>query len=112
MKLSSLFFCAVAAVATVGTVSCSSSGSVDVKYPTVQQMDDMDVQWGLTRRKPRGTPSRSIMYDQTAGASSGMSSDAGAIQAPAMRDPELEPAPSTSLPPRPAPAPTIPDQLR
>ena len=35
-------------------VSCGHRA--DLKYPTVQQADDMDVNWGLERRKTRGGP--------------------------------------------------------
>ena len=90
--------------------SCSSSGPVDVRYPTVQQMDDLDVQWGLPRRKSRGTPTRSYAYDSSTGAAAPVSS---APQAPALPDPLLEPAPSSFSPAAPATnPPAIPDQLR
>ena len=68
------------------TLACSSSGPVDVKYPTVAQMDALDVQWGLPKRKARGTPSR--MYSAE-GASTGQYV-APAPTAPALPDPPLE----------------------
>lgn len=68
-----------------GLCGCSTSGNVDARYPTVQQMDDLDVQWGLSRRKPRGTPSRVFNYDPQA-----VRSGAG-VEAPALPDPPLDP---------------------
>lgn len=106
-----LFYCALV-VGACGLVSCESSGSADVKYPTVQQMDDMDVQWGLSRRKPRGTPSRSILYDQASGTASTGGLGGGAVQAPAMPDPALDAGPRSSMTPTSNSAPVIPDQLR
>lgn len=110
MKFSSHFFCAGLAVAACGLTSCGSSGAIDLKYPTVQQMDDMDVQWGLPKRKPRGTPSRNLVYDQATAAPAGGNSVGGAIQAPAMPDPALDTSPRGS--PVGVPAMVIPDQLR
>jgi hypothetical protein len=112
MKFSSLFFFAAIAIGACGLTSCETSGSADVKYPTVQQMDDMDVQWGLSRRKPRGTPSRSLVYDQAAGVPSSGGAGGGAVQAPAMPDPVLDSGPRSSITPPSNPAPVIPDQLR
>lgn len=111
MKFSSHLIFAAMAFAVCGLTSCGSSGSVDMKYPTVQQMDDVDVQWGLSKRKPRGTPSRNLAYDPAVGVPAGGGGEgAGAIQAPAMRDPVLDGSPQTSNAPNPAPV--IPDQLR
>ena len=112
MKFSSLLFCAAIAVGACVLTSCESSGSSDLKYPSVQQMDDMDVQWGLSRRKPRGTPSRSLVYDQAAGVPSSGGAGGGAVQAPAMPDPVLDSGPRSSMTPASNPAPVIPDQLR
>jgi hypothetical protein len=112
MKFSSLLFFVAIAVGACGLTSCGSSGSTDLKYPTVQQMDDMDVQWGLSRRKPRGTPSRSLVYDQAAGVPSSGGAGGGAVQAPAMPDPVLDSGPRSSMAPASNPAPVIPDQLR
>ena len=90
--------------------SCSSSGPVDVRNPTVQQMDDLDVQWGLPRRKSRGTPTRSYAYDSATGAAVPVPS---LPQAPTLPDPPLEPVPPAVVPATPAAnAPMIPDQLR
>ena len=111
MKYYSHLFFAAIAVGACSLTSCETSGSADLKYPTVQQMDDTDVQWGLSRRKPRGTPSRSLVYDQ-AGAPTSGGVGGGAVQAPAMPDPVLDSGPRSSTTPSSNPAPVIPDQLR
>ena len=112
MKFYNLLFFAAIAVGACRLTSCATSGSAEVKYPTVQQMDDTDVQWGLSRRKPRGTPSRSLAYDQAAGAPTSGGAGGGAVQAPAMPDPVLDSGPRSSATPSSSPAPVIPDQLR
>ncbi|MBL9115179.1 MAG: hypothetical protein JNJ83_09225 [Verrucomicrobiaceae bacterium] len=45
-------------------VSCDS---FDVKHPTVSQMDELDVQWGLSRRVPKGGAKR-LLNAETAAA--------------------------------------------
>ena len=57
MKFLSLFSAAI--LALVFLPSCGSGpGRVDARNPTISQMDDLDVQWGLPRRTSRGTPRR------------------------------------------------------
>jgi hypothetical protein len=114
MKFSSLFLAAAMVVAICGLTACGSTGKVDVKYPTVQQMDALDVQWGLPPRKSRGTPTRSLTYDVAGGTAPTQVQSAPApsapAPAPALPDPSLEapaPAPAPS-----SPAMVIPDQLR
>lgn len=84
---------------------CSSGAKVDVRHPTVQQMDDLDVQWGLPKRKPRGAPSRSYNYD------GGVAPIQSPVSAP---PPAVAPVPALPDPPLevPTPPPSIPDQLR
>lgn len=87
---------------TAALTSCGT-GKVDVRYPTVQQLDDLDVQWGLSRRVPRGGPSRTYSYDpsaSTAGTRSNLAVPPNAPQTP----------PAASAPP--SQIPRIPDQLR
>jgi hypothetical protein len=43
-------------------VSCSSGGRADATNPTVAEMDQLDVQWGLPQRKSRGAPRRTYQY--------------------------------------------------
>lgn len=52
----------LSALALAATVSCSSTGRVDARYPTVDELDRMDTQWGLTQRKSRGAPKRTYQY--------------------------------------------------
>lgn len=52
----------LSAMALFATVSCSTTGSVDARYPTVEELDRMDTQWGLTPRKSRGAPKRTYQY--------------------------------------------------
>jgi len=107
MKFSRIFHFAAVVVTACGLISCESSGKVDVKYPTVQQMDAMDVQWGLPKRKTRGTPSRSLSFEGAATPSSVMV-PSGVAPLPALPDPALEPQPSVPT----SPPTVIPDQLR
>lgn len=104
MKFSRLFVSAAVAAAACGLVSCESPGKIDVKYPTVQQMDALDMQWGLPKRKPRGTPSRSMSYDAGGVAPSSAAPASSVPPSPALPDPALDIVP--------APAPAIPEQLR
>ncbi len=98
MKHPKLLTALFTASALLGLVACGS-GNVDVRYPTVQQLDDLDVQWGLPRRASRGNPSRTYSAPQSF--SSGAAPVAGS---PALPDPPLEASAQ--------PAPRIPDQLR
>ncbi len=43
-------------------VSCSSGGRADATNPTIAEMDQLDVQWGLPQRKSRGAPRRTYQY--------------------------------------------------
>jgi hypothetical protein len=104
MKFPRLPLMALSFLALLPLAACSTD-PVDVRHPTVQQMDDLDVQWGLPKRKPRGTPSRSYNYD---GGVAPIQAPVNAASVapptvPALPDPPLEPAP---------PVLTIPDQLR
>jgi hypothetical protein len=117
MKFSSFFLSAAMVAAICGLTACGSTSKVDVKYPTVQQMDALDVQWGLPPRKSRGTPSRSMTYDVAGEGASSQSQfgSAAAVSSPALPDPALEVpvSPPPQVPaPAPAPAMVIPDQLR
>lgn len=111
MKFSSPLFSAAVAFGACGLSSCGSSDSIDLKFPTVQQMDDMDTQWGLSRRKPRGTSSRGIVYDPAAGVVSAGGAGGDAIQAPVIPDTVLDAGPRSSMTTPSAPASVIPDPL-
>ena len=82
-------------------VSCGHNA--DLKYPSVQQADDMDVQWGLERRKARGGPKQFFQSRSTAAAAAGFSEEAPAAPAPAAP----APAPAASAPATAAPQPSV-----
>jgi hypothetical protein len=109
MKFSRRALMALSFLCFLSMAACSSTGPVDVRYPTVQQMDDLDVQWGLPKRKPRGTPSRSYNYD---GGVAPVQAPMNAM--PSAPSPMSTPVPAMPDPPMEAPPPTltIPDQLR
>lgn len=69
MSFQRLLAGAACAVCTLGLVSCGfGGGAADLKYPTVSEMDSMDVQWGLEPRKSRGAPKRSYQVPGSVGA--------------------------------------------
>lgn len=86
----------VCLLASLLVVSCGHN--VDLKYPTVQQADDMDVNWGLERRKTRGGPKQFFQSRSTATAASGFNEGVPAVPAAA------GPAPTAPIPPAPVPA--------
>ena len=85
-------------ITTLVLVSCGHQA--DLKYPSVQQADDMDVTWGLERRKPRGGPKQFFQSRSTAAAAAGFTEDAPSAPAPAAAAP--------AAPSAPAPAPAVP----
>ena len=107
MKHSALILPVVMACAMLSLTSCGTGSKVDLKYPTVKQMDEMDVQWGLPRRQSRGTPTRSYIYDGTGRSEVRMAPPMPPDLAPEVPDPVLE-VPSSISPNNP----DIPDQLR
>lgn len=91
-------------------VSCTFH-SADLKYPTVDQADAMDQQWGLPKRKARGGPKQFFQSNSAAAAAAGYSREETAAPA--------APAPAAAAPaPAPAPAPAaepsvnVPSNLR
>lgn len=92
--------------ATLGLASCDTPANV--KYPTVQQLDDLDVQWGLPRRVSKGGPSRTYAYDPAA--DTARRSPSGSVPAVPANNPA---APAPDVPLQPAqPSMQIPDVLR
>jgi nucleoid-associated protein YgaU len=93
-------------------VSCGIFGpAADLKYPSVQQADDMDVTWGLERRKPRGGPKQFFQSRSTAAAAAGFTGEAPAAPAPSA--PATAPAPSAPAPAAaPQPSVNVPASLR
>lgn len=93
-------------ITTLVLVSCGHQA--DLKYPTVQQADDMDVSWGLERRKTRGGPKQFFQSRSTAAAAAGFTDDAPA-SAPAASAPA---APAAPAPAAPQPSVNVPANLR
>ncbi len=91
MSLKLFFLCITGTILTLPLVSCT--GGADVVNPTVAQMDQLDEQWGLGKRRTRGTPQRRMQYraDEDFGGSA-------SLPAPAMRAPSetINPAPPPS----------------
>ena len=90
-------------------VSCGHQA--DLKYPTVQQADDMDVSWGLERRKARGGPKQFFQSRSTAAAAAGFTDEAPAAPAPATA-PASAPVPAAPAPAAPQPSVNVPANLR
>lgn len=102
-RLSAITACAAF---VLGLSSCGSTGSIDVENPTVSQMDQMDVQWGLSPRRSRGAPKRSFQYrdERSSYSAPSASSEAparetveGAPPAASAPEPQLDPARINSL---------------
>jgi hypothetical protein len=97
-------------ITTLVLVSCGHQA--DLKYPTVQQADDMDVNWGLERRKARGGPKQFFNSRSTAAAAAGFTDDAPAASAPAASAPAAPVAPAAPAPAAPQPSVNVPANLR
>lgn len=112
--MKSLSLLSAAAMTLILLPSCSGGGAVDVRNPTISQMDDLDVQWGLPRRTSRGTPKR--LYPSTSSESGTVSSDtAPAASAPAATTSAPAAAAPTEAPAAAAPStvdPTVINKLR
>lgn len=92
------------AAASLLLTSCDmGGGGVDLKYPTVQEMDAFDIQHGMTARKGRGAPKRSFQYEKDAVAEDSPGSPA-ASQAAAE---PAAPAPQASAPAAPPAEPRL-----
>jgi hypothetical protein len=64
-------------VVSIGLTSCGTgSGPIAAHNPTIQQMDDLDVQWGLQRRTPRGGTTRRYSGVDTTSSSAGANTTA------------------------------------
>ena len=98
MKLFPLIL--TAALALVLLPSCGSGpGRIDARNPTIAQMDDLDVQWGLQRRVSRGTPKR--LYPNLPGDTAPAGEAATpASSGPAPAQPAAAPAPAPAAQPQ------------
>lgn len=96
-------------ITTLVLVSCGHQA--DLKYPTVQQADDMDVNWGLERRKPRGGPKQFFQSRSTAAAAAGLMDEAPPAT-PAAPAPAAPAALAAPAPAAPQPSVNLPASLR
>jgi hypothetical protein len=101
------FLFTVTVIGLLSSCSIFNKDKVDAEFPTVAEMDALDVRWGLSKRKTRGGPRRFFQYYE--------SKPGAAPAAPTMITPEPpEPAAPAPKPAAPAvsPAPVIPPALR
>jgi hypothetical protein len=92
--------------------SCQFDGKVDARNPTVEELDALDVQWGLAARKSRGGPRRTFQYVDPS-PSSVSAAPAPVTPAPARETINTEPPASFNPePPAAAPAVVVPSNLR
>jgi len=93
----------VAAAACLLQASCDTGGGpIDLKYPSVADLDAADVRWGLSPRMDKGAPKRAYQYNIEDSGSSG-----GAPAAPAPVTAVSSGAPEVQTPSKPIPA--VPD---
>lgn len=97
MNLKLFVLASILAPAALSLTSCGTGGGrPDVVNPTVSQMDELDVQWGLPKRTGRGGPRR---FESSGGytPSAAASTPASAPAAPAAASkPSAAPAPASS----------------
>ena len=96
------FFC-IASLCASGLVSCElidrGSGGTQVKHPTVDQMAELEKQWGVKPREARFRPPTPAGVDEAPIAAPPQSSATQAVT------PEPVPLPPTAAPPAPQPPP-------
>jgi len=98
MSLKQYLFHGVAAAACLVQVSCETGGPpVDLRYPSVADLDAADVRWGLPARKDKGAPKRTYQYQVDEAGGRGGSAPAPVASAPAT------PAPADPIPAKPDP---------
>lgn len=83
-------------IASCALISCGHNA--DLKYPSVAQADEMDVQWGLPKRKTRGGPKQFFQSNSSAAAAAGYGNQESAApaQSPAAAAPVQAPAPAAA----------------
>ncbi len=101
MNVRHLLPIAFSAIALICLPSCESTGPIDARYPSVDELDRLDVQWGMKPRKSRGTPTRTIA------ASPSFAPAAAPQVAPIDPTPPSAPAAAAPTPP-PSPTPVAP----
>lgn len=101
----------LAALLASSAVSCSFH-SADLKYPTITEADEADVQWGLARRKERGGPKQFYQYRSSEAAAMGVT-EAAAPAAPSAGGPAAAAVAAPAAPaPAAAPSVNVPSNLR
>jgi hypothetical protein len=101
-------FLSLAAVAScIFQVSCG--GPVDLRNPTVSELDAADISWGLQPRKVKSGPKRNYQYPIEQGGSAPAST---ASAAAGNSSGGLPPSPAPQVPPEPALDPATINKLR
>lgn len=112
MTLSRLLPVFVCLVMAVSLTSCQFDGKVDARNPTVEELDALDLQWGLTPRKSRGGPRRTFQYVEPSPSAAAPAAAAPAVTPPARETMNTVP-PASFNPEPPASAPVVvPSNLR
>ena len=104
MSLKQYLLQGVAAAACLVQVGCVTSGPpVDLRNPTVAELDAADVSWGLAPRKGKGAPKRAYQYqvDESGGGGGAVAAPAPVASAPS-RTAEPQ-APANPIPAAPDP---------
>jgi hypothetical protein len=98
MKSLSLFITTILALTLLP--SCGTGpGRIDARNPSISQMDELDVQWGLPRRTSRGTPKR--LYPTLPGETAvGASASAAPLSASPSAAPTTTSAPAATVQPQ------------
>ena len=85
----------------------------DATYPTVAEMDALDLQWGLPKRKTKGGPRRMFQYyEPKSGGAAGTPVPSMISPEPPAPAPAASPAPSAASGRSPIPPQPIPSALR
>jgi hypothetical protein len=104
MSLKQYLLQGVAATACLVQVGCETGGPpVDLRNPTVAELDAADVSWGLAPRKEKGAPKRAYQYqvDDSGGGGGAAAAPAPVASAPS-RTAEPQ-APANPIPAAPDP---------
>lgn len=108
MRPTPIFLTLAAIVAGLLQVSCT--GTVDLRNPTISELDAADSAWGLQPRKTKTGPKRTFqMPGDTTGGSAAAVAD---VPASASTNTELPPPPTPAAPPEPALDPSVINKLR
>lgn len=113
MSLKKLFLHGAALFACLLQSACETGGPpVDLRNPSVAELDAADVRWGLPPRKAKGAPKRTLQYQMDDSGSHG-GSGAVAAPAPAAASGGSSPAPAPEpIPAKPDPALEVSSKLR